>query len=69
MARDDPRYSCARDKNGTWTVWDALLDAPAIFDGHTLVGRSEIRAETACSILNRIEAAKAQRGDFTAHRH
>lgn len=66
MAQDRPRYSCIRDKIGTWTVWDAVLDAPAILDGQTLAGRTEIRAQAACSILDRIEAARIQRREFSA---
>ncbi len=52
------RFVCCRRHDGTWTVWDRQLDAPASLDGQQLVARPEHRAQAACSILNRIAAAQ-----------
>lgn len=55
------RYRCVREPSGTWAVLDALLGKAASFDGRELVGRSRMRADTACALLNRIEASERVR--------
>jgi hypothetical protein len=60
VADDAPRFTCIREKDGSWTVWDTKLEEPALLGGQMLINRSEPRAEVACSILNRIVAGGLQ---------
>ena len=53
---DELRYVCIEEDDGTCTVWDRALDAPAHLADQELSHRPSQRAETACSILNRIES-------------
>ncbi len=61
MSGDNLRYRCIEEDDGTLTVWDDSLNAPACLAGQELSHRPRQRAETACSILNRIENADFER--------
>ncbi len=61
MSDDDLRYRCIEEDDGTVTVWDNTLNAPAHLAGQELSHRPPQRAETACAILNRIEHSDFER--------
>lgn len=54
MDKDEPRFFCKREPSGQWVVWDSVQNTPATLGGGPLRGREEIRARSACDILNAI---------------
>lgn len=48
------RFRCFMEPAGTWMVWDDVACAPAALGGCVLKRRSEVRAEAARDILERI---------------
>lgn len=56
MIGNSTRYVCVQDNDESWTVVDSVTNEPVWLGGHKLVGKPLQRAETACAILNRIEA-------------
>lgn len=54
MDKDEPRFFCKREPSGQWVVWDSIQNTPATLGGGPLGGREEIRARSACDILNAI---------------
>jgi hypothetical protein len=53
-----PRFTCAAEPGGTWTVWDNEKEAPATLGGKSLTGMNKFRAETACDVLEHIDIAE-----------
>ncbi|MEQ1954511.1 hypothetical protein [Mesorhizobium sp. CN2-181] len=54
MDKDEPRFFCKREPSGNWAVWDSVQNGPATLGGGPPRGREEIRARSACKILNAI---------------
>ena len=54
MDRNEPRFFCKREPTGKWAVWDSVRNTLATLGGGPLHGREEIRARSACKILNAI---------------
>ena len=54
MDKDEPRFFCKREPSGEWAVWDSVQNTPATLGGGPLNGRQEMRARSACKILNAI---------------
>jgi hypothetical protein len=56
-----PRFTCVREPDGTWRVWDREKEAPATLAGKTLTGMNKYHAEAACGVLERIHVADHKR--------
>jgi hypothetical protein len=62
VGKDQPRFFCKREPCGKWAVWDSIQNIPATLGGGPLRGREEMRARSACKILNAI-----YRSELDAH--
>lgn len=62
------RFTCIRETDGLWSVWDHVLGVPAILGGCRLVGRDEARARAACDVLRRIYKNRLDRGGIAPAR-
>jgi len=54
MEQHQHRFYCHIESNGTWGVWDRVIDMPARLGGGDLKGCTSQRAETAQGVLRRI---------------
>jgi hypothetical protein len=56
------RFTCKEDPDGTWSVWDHVMDKTASLGGRVLTGSDEWRARAACDVLTRIYRNRLERG-------
>jgi len=55
------RYEIILDPSELWTVWDNLLNEPAMIGMTIVAGLSKSEAEDACYVLNEVEKRRRAR--------